>query len=76
SGPAHKSGRRGQTHSDKFSCYTVLFKDKEDQQMYFYRKKNKSFWSRVHVPEKIEENQKLWNDLSKNMYIPITKAEF
>lgn len=54
---------------------TVTMKDKNGNQMHFYRKSDGAFCERIHVPiSSAKENAGLWKITDD--YIQITKEEF
>ena len=42
--------------------------------MYFYRKSDKTFWDRVHIPKNTDANAHIWDKIGD--YVPITQQQF
>ncbi|KAF9495904.1 hypothetical protein BDN71DRAFT_1506250 [Pleurotus eryngii] len=62
------------TGVDTWSRVTVKFWDENNNQMYFRRKSDDTYWDRLHIPERIEMNKKLWE--IEDDYSRITLDEF
>ncbi|KAI0709095.1 hypothetical protein C8Q76DRAFT_695408 [Earliella scabrosa] len=59
-----KAGRRrGQRRPPdlKFERVTATVLDENNQRMYYYRKSDKTFWERVHIPTSASSNSGIWN---------------
>lgn len=68
SGPFHSGGNG----PDTFSRLTVKVKDSKNNQLYFFRTTDKTFWERLHIPE--DRTIAAWP--TKAIYVAITKEQF
>ncbi|KAJ6622058.1 hypothetical protein B0H10DRAFT_2214663 [Mycena sp. CBHHK59/15] len=69
-GPFHSGG----SGTDTFDCLTATMRDKNNNQLYFYRQSDNTFWERIHIPKNTSTNVHLYN--IQNNYVKITKAQF
>ncbi|KAJ7035843.1 hypothetical protein C8F04DRAFT_498031 [Mycena alexandri] len=64
----------GGSGTDTFDRLTATVRDKNNNQLYFYRQSDNTFWERIHIPRNTSANAHLYN--IKNDYVKITKAQF
>lgn len=67
----HSGSKSG---GDAFERVTTIIYNKSGARLYFYRKSDKTFWDRVHVPSSATANSHVWQKTDD--YSPITKAQF
>ena len=72
--PSNVAPQSGGFHSggggvDQFSQLTATVKDKNGNQLYFYRTSDGTFWERVHIPE----DSAVW---PTKAYIGISKSDY